>query len=92
MRTVGLTGVVLLAMLVLAQAGSASTVTRVEPNEACPGEEVTIIGTGFQANNNQVQWHDDKTRQQGTWGGVNTNGLFVSATEMRAIVPLFIQL
>jgi hypothetical protein len=92
MRRIGVVGLMLAAVLGLAQAAAASTVTKVTPKEGCPGTEVTITGTGFQANSNQVQWTNHRTRQQGSWDTVNTNAKFVSSTELKAIVPLFIQI
>jgi hypothetical protein len=91
MRKLGLAGVLLAASFGFASAASASTLTKVTPAEGCPGEEVTLTGTGFSQNSNQVQW-SDKFRQGGSWENVTTNARFVSATEMMAVVPLLIQL
>jgi hypothetical protein len=74
------------------QAASASTITSVTPKEGCPGDKIVFKGTGFTSNNNQVQWKNPKTRQQGSWDNVNTNGLWESSTEIIGIVPLFIQI
>jgi hypothetical protein len=90
MRRITLAGVLLVALFGLAQAASAATVSSVTPKEGCPGDEVVIKGTGFTLNSNQVQW-SDKYRQSGSWENVTTNGKFVSATEIKAVVPLLIQ-
>src|SRR6516165_6917946 len=83
---------VLLAAFGYAQAAGAATITSVTPKEGCPGEKIVFKGTGFQSNNNQIQWKNNRTRQQGSWDNVNTNGLWESSTEMIGIVPLFIQI
>jgi hypothetical protein len=90
MRRITLAGVLLAALFAAAQAASAATVSSVTPKAGCPGDEVVIKGTGFTLNSNQVQW-SDKYRQSGSWENVTTNGKFVNATEMKAVVPLFIQ-
>src|SRR6476646_6281555 len=69
-----------LVLLVLANAAPAAAwwggngkVTKVTPEEGCPGDPVVIEGERFKSNQNQLRW-SDPFNQNGSWGNVTVNG------------------
>jgi hypothetical protein len=90
---IALAGVVLaFALLGGAQSASASSIiTRVTPEQGCPGEKVTIEGGGFEVKS-QVVWEDKTGHQPGSWEKVQVKAIFVNSTKLTAIVPMFIQI
>src|SRR5439155_1615012 len=101
---VGAASIGMVVSLSAAQAAAATTVTNVVPKEACPGEEVTFVGSGMKTGAGQranVMWNDSvgiqeqfgKLHEADLTEHQNLKALETSvSTATKAVVPLFFQL